>query len=93
MDHVKSHFFISEDGSFFKVLSVLRPTVYGLTTLDKLSTLLFTANGFTCLSFATASLRSSVCSLVKHNLSLSRINLGKLSGGVGGCLPLTPLTV
>ena len=45
MDHVKSHFFISEDGSFFKVQSVLvlRPTVYGSTTLDNSSTLLFTA--------------------------------------------------
>ena len=84
MDHVKSHFFISNAGSFFKELSVLvlRPIVYGLTIQNSSSTLLFTAKGFTCSPFSTASYTCSACSLLKHNLSLSGIYLGNLLGGV-----------
>ena len=86
MDHVKSHFFISNDGSFFKELSVLvlRPIVYGLTTGNCSSTLLFTDKGFTCSPFSTASYTCSACSLLKHNFSLSGIYLGNLSGSLGG---------
>ena len=84
MDHVKSHFFISSDGTFFKELSVLvlRPIVYGFTAEDCSSTLLFTIKGFTCSPFSTASYTCSSCSLLKHNLSLSGVYLGNLSGGV-----------